>query len=126
MHWLPLGMAALLALAIIVVGLQYLTIPLTTARSFGLPFPEGGPNVPWWLRLKGVRDIASGLVVLAMMLWGGPRMVGLVLLVEAFIPLGDMSLIFAAKGNTRLALGMHGVTAVVMVATATALLLGVA
>ncbi|WP_026793324.1 DUF4267 domain-containing protein [Pleomorphomonas oryzae] len=126
MHWLPLGIAALLALAIIVIGLQYLTVPLTAARSFGLPFPEGGPNVPWWLRLKGVRDISSGLVVLAMMISATPREVGLVLLVEAFIALGDMSVILAAKGNTKLALGMHGVTAAVMVATAAALLLGVA
>lgn len=126
MHWLPLAMAALLALAIIAIGLQYLLTPLTAARGFGLPFPEGGPTIPWWLRLKGVRDITSGLVVLAMMMWSTPREVGIILLVETFIALGDMSVILAAKGSTKAALGMHGVTAAVMVATAAALILGAA
>lgn len=126
MHWLPLAMAALLALAIIAIGLLYLLTPFTVARGFGLPYPEGGPAIPWWLRLKGVRDIASGLVVLAMMMWSMPREVGIVLLVETFIALGDMSVILAAKGSTKTALGVHGVTAAVMVATAAALILGVA
>lgn len=124
MHWIALGMAALLALAIIAVGFQYLLIPLATARSFGLPFPDGGPNIPSWLRLKGVRDVASGLVVLAFMLWGAPRDVGIVLMVEAVIPLGDMSVILAAKGSTKAALGMHGVTALIMMVTAVPLVTG--
>jgi hypothetical protein len=48
--------------------------------------------------------------------------VGLVLLVEAFIPVGDMLMILAAKGSARAALGIHGVTAAVMVVAAIALM----
>ena len=126
MHWFALGMALLLALAIIAIGIQYVASPLTATRSFGLPLPENGANIAWWLRLKGVRDIVSGLTVLAFMIWGGPGAVGLILLVEAIIPLGDMLLILAAKGSRKSAFGMHGLTAVVMILAAVPLLAGVA
>ena len=89
MHWFALGLALLLALAIIAIGTQYVASPLTATRSFGLPLPESGTNIAWWLRLKGVRDIAAGLAVLAFMAWGIPRGVGIILLVEAIIPVGD-------------------------------------
>ena len=115
MHLLALAIALLVALGIIAIGILYLSRPRDMARSFGLPPPEEGANVTWWLRLKGVRDIASGLVVLAFMVWGGARAVGIVLLVEALIPAGDMSLILAAKGSRPTAFGVHGVTAALMI-----------
>jgi hypothetical protein len=124
MHWLPLGTALLVALAIIAIGTQYIVSPTTATRSFGLPLPEDGATIAWWLRLKGVRDIVSGLTVLAFMAWGIPRGVGIILLVEAIIPVGDMLVILAAKGSTRSAFGMHGVTAVVMVLAAIPMMIG--
>ena len=77
MHWLAYGMALVLAVAIIAIGALYLVRPRSATSSFGLPLPEDGPNVAWWLRLKGVRDIASGLIVLALMASGFPRVVGI-------------------------------------------------
>jgi hypothetical protein len=124
MHKLAIGMALLLALAIIAIGTQYIVNPTAATRSFGLPLPENGANTVWWLRLKGVRDIASGLIVLAFMAWGTSREIGIILLVEAIIPVGDMLLILAAKGSTRSAFGIHAPTAVLMVLTATTLLIG--
>jgi hypothetical protein len=124
MHWLAIGLALLLALAIIAIGTQYLVNPRTATRSFGLPLPENGANIAWWLRLKGVRDIASGLTVLAFIAWGAPRGIGIILLVEAIIPVGDMLLILAAKGSTRSAFGIHAPTAVLMVLTAIPMLIG--
>ncbi|KWV51789.1 hypothetical protein AS156_11920 [Bradyrhizobium macuxiense] len=124
MHWLTLGLALLLALAIIAIGTLYVASPLTATRSFGLPLPEDGVNIAWWLRLKGVRDIASGLAVLAFMAWGIPLGIGIILLVEAIIPVGDMLLILAAKGSTRSAFAMHGLTAVIMVLTAVPMMIG--
>ncbi|HUN95855.1 MAG TPA: DUF4267 domain-containing protein [Bradyrhizobium sp.] len=123
MHWLALGMALLVALAIIAIGIGYVASPTTMTHSFGLPLPESGANIAWWLRLKGVRDIAAGLNVLAFMAWGGPGGVGLILLVEAIIPVGDMLVILAAKGSTRSAFGIHGITAVLMVLAAVPLII---
>jgi hypothetical protein len=114
MHTVSLGLAVLLAVAIILIGLEYLLAPRTAVTRFGLPLPEAGPKVEWWLRLKGVRDIVSGLVVFAMMIWGGQRMVGLVLLVEAVIPFGDMLTALGGRGSPAKAFGIHGVTMLVM------------
>ena len=112
------------ALAIIAIGTLYLVNPRAATRSFGLPLPEDGPNIAWWLRLKGVRDIASGLSALAFMVWDAPRGLGILLLVLASIPVGDMLSILAAKGSTKAAFGMHGLTAALMVLAAMQMLIG--
>jgi hypothetical protein len=125
MHWFSRGMALLLAVGIIAIGTQYILSPIAATRTFGLPLPDYGVNTLWWLRLKGVRDIAAGLTVLALMAWATPHEVGIILLAEAIIPVGDMLFILAAKGSTAKAFGMHGVTAVVMVLTAMTLMTAV-
>lgn len=126
MHWFSYGVALLASVGIIAMGGLYIFRPRAATQSFGLPLPEAGPNVAWWLRLKGVRDIVAGAVVLSMMAWGGPRIMGIVLLIEAFIALGDMSVILAAKGSQRAAFGMHGLTAGLMIAAAAPLIAGAA
>ena len=55
---------------------------------------------------------------------GIPHEVGLILFVLAIIPVGDMLLILAAKGSTRSAFGMHGLTAVLMVLAAIPMMIG--
>jgi hypothetical protein len=126
MHQLALGVAVLVAVAMIMIGALYVSRPRAAARSFGLPLPEDGPNIPWWLRLKGVRDIAAGLAVLAMLVWGGSRMVGIILLVAALIPIGDMLVVLGGKGSARSAFGMHGLTALVMIWAGVSLTIGAA
>lgn len=126
MYWFSIGVALLVAIGIIAIGIMYLSNPRAATQSFGLPLPEEGANIAWWLRLKGVRDIASGLVVLALMVWGGPRMVGIALLIEAIIPAGDMSLVLASKGSAKRAFGIHGFTAALMILAAIPLIMGVA
>ena len=125
MVWLAYGTSGLVAPAIIAIGVGYLANPTGMTRSFGLPLPEDGPHTAWWLRLKGVRDIVAGLALLAMMAWSGPREVGLLLLVDALIPVGDMLLVLAAKGSAGTAFGVHGLTAALMALSAAVLLSGV-
>ena len=125
MHWFSNGVALLAAVGIMAIGVMYLLRPRAMTRNFGLPLPEAGPNVAWWLRLKGSRDIVSGLVVLALLAWGGPRLLGTVLLIEAMIPIGDMSLVLAAKGSAKHAFGIHGLTAALMIAASIPLIVGV-
>jgi len=109
-----LSLAALIALAIIVIGCFYLAAPERISRSFGLKPPATDADTLAWLRLKGIRDVASGLVVLTLMLTEGSRSVGIVLLVFAIIPFGDMSNILGSGGSKSTAFSVHGVTCAVM------------
>src|SRR5215470_13996905 len=111
---IPLILAALIAAGIIVIGCFYLVSPERILGSFGLKPPASDADTHAWLRPKGIRDVASGLVVLAMMLAADSRLVGIALLVEAIIPFGDMSIILWSGGSRSRAFSVHGITCAVM------------
>ncbi|CAO4137258.1 hypothetical protein [Methylorubrum extorquens] len=58
------------------------------------------------------------------MIWGEPRILGIVVAVEAFIALGDGSLILAAKGRAGAAWGMPYPASALMILAAAPLILG--
>jgi hypothetical protein len=103
-----------MTVGIIVIGCFYLVSPERISGSFGLKPPASDPDTRAWLRPKGIRDVVAGLVVLTMMLAADGRSVGIALLVEALIPLGDMSIILASGGSKSRAFSIHGVTCTVM------------
>ena len=111
---IPLILAALLAVGIIVIGCFYLVSPERISGTFGLRPPASDADTRAWLRPKGVRDVVAGLVVLTMMLTADRRSVGIALLVEAIIPLGDMSIVVGSGGSKLRAFSVHGVTCGVM------------
>ena len=111
---LPLALAALISVGIIVIGSFYIAAPERIVGGFGLKPPAADPDTRAWLRLKGTRDIASGLTVLTLMLTTDHRTVGIVLLVLAIIPLGDMSNVLLSGGRKVTAYSVHGVTCAVM------------
>ena len=111
---IPLILAALIAVGIIAIGCFYLVSPERILGSFGLKPPATDADTRAWLRPKGIRDVASGLVVLTMMLTADRRLVGLALLVYAIIPLGDMSIVLGSGGSRSRAFSIHGVTCAVM------------
>jgi hypothetical protein len=111
---IPLSLAALIAVAIIVIGCFYLISPERMTGSFGLKPPASDADTRAWLRPKGIRDVASGLVVLTMMLTADTWSVGIALLVFAIIPLGDMSIVLGSGGSKSKAFSIHGVACAVM------------
>jgi hypothetical protein len=122
---IPHILAALLAVGIIVIGCFYLVSPERISGTFGLKPPASDADTRAWLRLKGIRDVVAGLVVLAMMLAADRRSVGIALLVEAVIPFGDMSIILGSGGSRSRAFSVHGVTCVVMLVVGVLLILAV-
>ena len=112
----PLTLAVLIAVGIMVIGCFYLASPQRVLGSFGLKPPASDADTLAWLRLKGIRDVVAGLAVLALMLTTDSRTVGIVLLVFAIIPFGDMSNILASGGRKATAFSVHGVTCAVMLA----------
>jgi hypothetical protein len=111
---IPLILAALMALGIIVIGCFYLVSPERISGTFGLKPPASDADTRAWLRPKGIRDIAAGLIVLAMMLTADRHLAGIALLVEAIIPLGDMSIVLGSGGSKSRAFSIHGVTCAAM------------
>ena len=111
---IPLSVAALIAVSVFIIGSFYLVSPERISGSFGLKPPASDADTRAWLRLKGIRDVASGWVVLTMMLTADRRSVGIALLVLAIIPLGDMSIILGSGGSKSRAFSIHGVTCAVM------------
>jgi hypothetical protein len=111
---IPLILAALMAVGVIVIGCFYLVSPERISGSFGLKPPASDADTRAWLRLKGIRDVASGLVVLTMTLTAESRLVGIALLVFTIVPFGDMSIILGSGGRKAAAFSVHGVTCAVM------------
>ena len=114
---LPLSVAGLLAVGIILIGTMYIAAPEKMTGSFGLKLPSPDPDTRAWLRLKGIRDIVSGLIVLTLMLATDPRTVGIAFLVESLTAFGDMSNVLGSGGSKQAAFSIHGVTFTVMVVT---------
>jgi hypothetical protein len=64
---IPLILAVLIGVGIIVIGCFYLASPERGSGTFGLKPPASDADTRAWVRPKGIRDIASGLIVLTMM-----------------------------------------------------------
>jgi len=111
---ISLSVAALIALAVTVIGCFYLVAPERMVGSFGLKLPSPDANTRAWLRLKGIRDVGLGLAVLALMLTADRRSLGIVLLVLAIVPFGDMSIVLGSGGSKAKAFSIHGLTCAVM------------
>ncbi|MFD6185355.1 DUF4267 domain-containing protein [Streptomyces goshikiensis] len=118
---LATALAALGAAFILYVGLSYLIAPQASASQFGVPtWPRQDGTA--FLAVKGVRDVASGLVILALLLTGQRRALGWALAALAFVPLGDMVIVLGAGGPAATAYGIHGATAAAVAFTAFLLL----
>jgi hypothetical protein len=118
---IPLSAAALIALAVTVIGSSYVISPQGISKSFGLKPPAYDPDTLAWLRLKGIRDVGCGLAVFTLMLLADHRTLGAVLIALAIIPLGDMLIVLASKGSKSAAFSIHGATFAVMLAAGLAL-----
>ena len=116
------ALAGLLAAAIIFIGARFLVAPRVAAAGYGVLPDLDHPGAGAYLSVKGVRDIATGLFVIILMISGTTHLVGWVLLAATIIPIVDATIVLRNGGSKSIAYGVHGGTAVVMLIT-TALLL---
>lgn len=115
-------LAGLIAAAIIFLGARFLVAPRVAAAGYGVLADADQPATRAYLSVKGIRDIASGLLVIVVMIAGTTHLLGWIVLAATIIPLGDATIVLRSGGAKSIAYGVHGATAVVMVVT-TALLL---
>ena len=117
------GLAGLIAVAIVFIGLRFLWDPAAASGGFGIAnSPSPSTGFTGWLAVKGTRDIVSGLFVLLLMANGSPRLLGEFLLVASLIALGDAATVLRSGGSRTAAFGIHGLTALVIIAVGATLI----
>ena len=116
------ALAGLIAGAIIFIGARFIIAPRVAAAGYGVQPDVGQRSVRAYLRIKGVRDIASGLIVFILMMAGETQLLGWVILAATIIPLADAAIVLGNGGPKSIGLGVHGLTAVVMFGTSALLL----
>jgi hypothetical protein len=77
----------------------------------------GGKAEPY-LSVKGVRDIASGLIAVILLAARMPHVLGWFELAASTIPIGDAIIVLRSNDPEATAYGVHGAGAVVLLATA--------
>ncbi|MFE4214851.1 DUF4267 domain-containing protein [Streptomyces sp. NPDC056844] len=107
-------LAAAFVLFILWFGTEYILSPETAAPSFGLPSAPSGDG-GGFLVTKGIRDVVLALVLGILLVTGHRRALGWALLVEALAAYGDMTNVLAHHGSVATALGIHCLTATLMV-----------
>jgi hypothetical protein len=116
------ALAGLMAAAIIFIGARFIVAPRVAAAGYGVQPDLDQPNAGAYLSVKGVRDVASGLFVIILMVAGATHLLGWVILAATIIPLADAAIVLRNGGPKSIAWGVHGLTAVVMLVTAALLL----
>jgi hypothetical protein len=115
-------LAGLIGAGIIVIGARALWAP-QAATGFGIPgTPTDDRAFQAWLSVKAVRDIASGLFVFVLLAGATPHLLGWFMLAATGTPLGDALIVLRSNGPKATAYGVHGATAVVMLAISLLLL----
>jgi hypothetical protein len=113
------GLAIVLDLMILFIGLRFLFVPWAAAAAYGVPAKEDRA----YLWIKGIRDCTYGLIGLALLAFAGARAEAWFMLVVALVPLGDMVVVLRSGGTKAAAFGIHLATAVVVVVSAVLLFL---
>lgn len=113
-------LAVLACVFIIAIGIRFLVAPRQATLGFGIP--EG--HVRGMTAIKGVRDITSGVVLLVVLATAGNPVFGWALIAAALTPIGDAVIVRTSGGPLSAALGIHGVTAALIVAAGLVLVLG--
>jgi uncharacterized protein DUF4267 len=112
--------APLACLAIIAIGLRFLVQPRKATLAFGV----AADNLRALTEIKGARDITSGVVLLVILAAAGWTTLGWALIAAALTPTADALIVLTNDGKVSTALGIHGITAVLLVTAGVVLALG--
>ncbi|MEU4231256.1 DUF4267 domain-containing protein [Nonomuraea sp. NPDC026600] len=115
------GLAVLLNLLILFIGLRFLLVPQASAAGYGVPAKKDGDTA--YLTIKGLRDAVYGILGLALLVFVGARAEAWFMLVVAIIPFFDTVIVLRNGGTKAVAFGIHFATAVTVLICAALLFL---
>ena len=110
------GLAVVLDLFAAFIGARFLLAPHAAAAGYGVPAKRDGDAA--YLTVKGVRDLAYGVLGLALLAFAGARAEAWFMLAVALNPLGDTLIVLRHGGSRATAFGVHFATAVIVLACA--------
>ncbi|MEV7965666.1 DUF4267 domain-containing protein [Sphaerisporangium sp. NPDC088356] len=110
------GLAILLNVFIIFIGVRFLLVPRAAAAGYGVPAKKDGDAA--YLTIKGLRDSSYGILGLALLAFAGAHAEAWFMLVVALAPLGDTLIVLRHGGTKATAFGIHFATAVVVLINA--------
>jgi len=115
-RWVSWWLTLVLAAGIIYIGLRFMISPETGAEGFGLPFVHADDVV--YGRVKGIRDVISGLVAVPLLWMRLRKATAWVLTILILVPAADFLIVLAANGwQDGSHLAIHGATVLVMAIT---------
>lgn len=118
-------LSGLIAVGILFIGSRFFWAPAAASGGFGIPnSPPPSTGFTGWLAVKGTRDIVSGFFVFLLMAQGSPRLLGEFMLVASLIAWSDMVTVLRSGGSRTAAFGIHGLTALVIIAAGASLIGG--
>ena len=91
------AMAFLLGLGMVFLGARFFLSPEVATAGFGIHFNAGGDYS--FHRIKGIRDIFSGVLMCAFVLLKERRALGVTLLAGTMIPVVDMAIVLGKSYN---------------------------
>jgi len=116
-------MTLLVAAGIIFIGGRFIVHPLAGADGFGIPISDV-KDLPFG-RIKGIRDIFSGLVLLPFLFLKMRKATAFALTTAIIVPATDFCIVLMTNGFQDLQhLIIHGLTAVYMIVTSILLFRG--
>lgn len=113
---LAYGLAIVLDLFILLIGVRFLLAPEAAATGYGVPARKDGD--PAYLAVKGLRDSCYGILGLALLAFAGAHAEAWFMLVVALVPLGDTVVVLRHGGTRATAFGIHFATAVTVLVSA--------
>ena len=109
-YWVTL----ILALGIIFIGARFILQPHVGAIGYGIPFSDGHDAV--YGKIKGIRDIFSGIVLLPLLVMRMRKATAWVFTSTIVVPSADFLIILFTNGVAdHEHLLIHGITALVMI-----------
>ena len=112
MHLAALLVVLVACAAIIILGIRFILRPRQATLDFGI----AADSIRGLTEIKGVRDITSGVVLLVVWASAGRTTLGWAALAAAITPVADALIVLTNGGKPSRALGIHGVTAALLVA----------
>ncbi len=106
-------LAIIACAAIIAIGIRFLLRPQQATLAFGV----AADDLRALTEIKGVRDITSGVVLLVVWAAAGRTALGWALIAAAITPIGDATIVHTSGGKLSTVLGVHGITAVLLIAS---------